>query len=526
MPSSNAYKNIVQDSEHAPELDLETENNPNGDGADKVTIPPLATQYILDSAAMGTNVMSGLFLGTALLAMASNPGCEGEGAGEGGQPDADPTVSFFFTEMRSSSILAVMATVSGLGCAFLLPIIGAIVDYTPHRRKLAIISAFLLTLINASQVEVGKSTIKWKTVGYLQVAAAWIYQIHNVTKFAYLPELSSSSLTISSINSRNTGVQFFAQFLFLLIVIVSSTLINSNSSNLLKNDITTARLSQLLTASFSAYAFTSSWSKFPSVDRLHSLPSPPTSLLKTSFNQVLKTFRTLTLHSPTLSSYLLCLSLTEAASNSFTSIAVTYTTNVLDMTAEESGILFLIVLASAAPGSYITQKYVTSKIGLVRSFGFCLGAWSLITVLAPLFLSGPSAKSVSYVFGFFWGVLFGWYYPTSTTLYVSLIPEGVNGEIMGVFVFTGQAFTWMPVMVFGGLNERGWGMGWGLVVVGIFFGLGLLIYIIKVEPYAKISERGEENDGIQLTSQALGKFEMIPIDDEAFTIDDSSSSSN
>ena len=171
MPSSNAYKNIVQDSEHAPELDLETENNPNGDGADKVTIPPLATQYILDSAAMGTNVMSGLFLGTALLAMASNPGCEGEGAGEGGQPDADPTVSFFFTEMRSSSILAVMATVSGLGCAFLLPIIGAIVDYTPHRRKLAIISAFLLTLINASQVEVGKSTIKWTTVGYLQVAA-------------------------------------------------------------------------------------------------------------------------------------------------------------------------------------------------------------------------------------------------------------------------------------------------------------------------------------------------------------------
>lgn len=183
-----------------------------------------------------------------------------------------------------------MATISGLGCAFLLPLIGALVDYTPHRKCIAIISALLLTTINASQVEIGKNTIAWQTVGYLQVLAAWIYQIHNVTKFAYLPEISSSPSIISKINSKNTGVQFFAQFLFLLIVIILSMIINGDGGNLIKNDVMTARLSQLLTAIFSAYAFTKSWLHFPKVKALQQIP-PKTPLILLGFKKVFTTIR-------------------------------------------------------------------------------------------------------------------------------------------------------------------------------------------------------------------------------------------
>lgn len=150
------------------------------------------------------------------------------------------------------------------------------------------------------------------------------------------------------------------------------------------------------------------------------------------------------MHHKTLSWFLLTIALGEAAANSFTSVAVTYTTVVLKMTALESGLLFVLVLFSAVPGAWLSERFVTSRIGSIRSFKLSLICWTIVTCIAPMFMSKPSQKNTSYIFGVMWGGLFGWYYPAQITVFVSLIPCKQNGEMMGLFIFIGQVLSWLP----------------------------------------------------------------------------------
>jgi MFS-type transporter involved in bile tolerance (Atg22 family) len=52
---------------------------------------------------------------------------------------------------------------------------------------------------------------------------------------------------------------------------------------------------------------------------------------------------------------------------------------------------------------------------------------------------------------------------------VELIPRGQEAEMMGLFIFVGQALVWLPPLFFGVLNEAGASMKWGLVLDACFF---------------------------------------------------------
>lgn len=69
MPPSSTYKNLSLDNDNDP-FPTPSSSSPSPSlELDDGSLPPLAGSYILDSSAMGTNIMSGLFLGTALLSL-------------------------------------------------------------------------------------------------------------------------------------------------------------------------------------------------------------------------------------------------------------------------------------------------------------------------------------------------------------------------------------------------------------------------------------------------------------------------
>lgn len=142
-----------------------------------------AKGYAWIGTARGAVVMSNVFLVSSLIYLASEAaGCV----------DENDTVIEDCTNkihgFQPPSLIANIAVISGLLSAFLMPLIGAIVDYTPHRRMTGIVGAILLTLIQATQIATISAT--WFPMLILQAIAGFVYQIQVLTAYAYLPEIA------------------------------------------------------------------------------------------------------------------------------------------------------------------------------------------------------------------------------------------------------------------------------------------------------------------------------------------------
>lgn len=133
--------------------------------------------------ARGPYVMSWIFLSTSFLYLASEEaGCLDEE--DKVADDCDGRVY----GMRPPALVANIAVFSQVLSAFLMPFIGAIVDYTSHRRSLGVGVALLMILIQAAQI--GTVSATWFAMAILQGIAGCLYQMQVLTAYAYLPEVA------------------------------------------------------------------------------------------------------------------------------------------------------------------------------------------------------------------------------------------------------------------------------------------------------------------------------------------------
>lgn len=122
-------------------------------------------------------------------------------------PDCDNTVHGF----QPPSLIANIAVISGLLSAFLMPLIGAIVDYTPYRRATGIAAAVLLIIIQATQIATISAT--WFPMAVLQAIAGFVYQVEVLATYAYLPEIARAvgEKIMTEFTSTFVMLQFSAQ---------------------------------------------------------------------------------------------------------------------------------------------------------------------------------------------------------------------------------------------------------------------------------------------------------------------------
>ena len=142
-----------------------------------------AKGYCTVSMGQGAVVMSNIFFATTLIHLASE---------QAGCVDADGLVmkgcQTRVYGMLPVALITNIAVVSGLLSAFLMPLVGAAVDYTPHRRKIGMYTAALIMLIQA--VQIGTLPNTWFAMSVLQGIAGFLYQIQVLTSFAYLPAIA------------------------------------------------------------------------------------------------------------------------------------------------------------------------------------------------------------------------------------------------------------------------------------------------------------------------------------------------
>ena len=89
---------------------------------------------------------------------------------------------------QPASFVSNIAVVASFLTALFMPVIGAMVDYTTHRKRVGVVSAALMILIQV--IQIGTVSETWLPMALLQAIAAFLYEAHILSTFAYLPEIS------------------------------------------------------------------------------------------------------------------------------------------------------------------------------------------------------------------------------------------------------------------------------------------------------------------------------------------------
>jgi hypothetical protein len=112
----------------------------------------------------------------------------------------------------------------------------------------------------------------------------------------------------------------------------------------------------------------------------------------------------------------------------------------------------------------------------VRSlFTLCFSEYNNINDLTldfcmyQVFLRSPKDSFLCFIFGGCWGTLLGWLQPQNTSAYVPILPKNKEAEMMGLYLFACQIFSWLPPTVFTVMNEFHLPMSYGLGSLCIYF---------------------------------------------------------
>lgn len=370
----------------------------------------------------------------------------------------------------------------------MMPALGVLVDHTPHRRAAGLISAAVLVFINGLQAVLNSYT--WAEVVFLQIISNFFFLMHNTSQYAYTSDLVKYRSDATPCNSKDIIAKYTAFFsmviyasmlLFLMIVIFCSTIFHANV-------IQTAIISQVLSFAVAGYFFGFSWLYlFRECAPNSQIPQGEKNLLLYGFKKNLLTLKRINkIEFAPLKWFYLSIALSEAASSSFPLIATTFMTTYLNMTSNEIGLAYLIVLIGGLPGSKLGE-IISKRYHPVRSAQLCLALFGVTTGLAAFLLRGPADSSKILYLCVFWGMSLGWLHPTHMTILCTIIPPSQTTELMGLYIFASQILSWLPPLFFTALNEWGFSMSCGLVSLNLFFAMGFF-FLFKLELSAEVEE--------------------------------------
>jgi 4-amino-4-deoxy-L-arabinose transferase-like glycosyltransferase len=106
-------------------------------------------------------------------------------------------------------------------------------------------------------------------------------------------------------------------------------------------------------------------------------------------------------------------------------------------------------------------------------------ALCLLIVTTAIFAAvatGPNQYLRTYLLAFIWGIGVGWMWTVNKLTASSVIPEGQDTELMGVFLFAGQCLSWLPPLVYTAINEAGVSQRVGVASLDVYLIISLFGY--------------------------------------------------
>ena len=424
-----------------------------------------------------------VYLSTAIINLAKlKAGCSIEiPEGEVKAPDCDGRVY----GLKPSSLLTTYATVVGLLSAACLPIVGAILDHTSHRKLVGLISAGLQCI--CLFVPIFITTTNWPTILVLSVFSAFIGWIHTLSIFAYLPELTDNPKYLASWTANFHFIQYISLIIFLayMIGILYATGYNGD-------DILSARVAMI--SSFVIVSPLYLWTWLGLMKQRPALQVIPnnSSLWTIGFQKVYATGKKLFHEHKSIMLFLINVALVESAQQSIATVSLTYMTDTLLMTSTENGIAILVLFVFSAVGALI-GKLSLRWLNPINSNKLCQAITAANTGLAALILTGPNQNWRAYLIAGGWGLGAGWKNTVERFAVTQIIPVGQDAELMGFYLFSSQVIVWLPTLIFTSMNDAGVSQRVSITILIAFFmsGIGCLSLMDKYDDIVSAAGRTE-----------------------------------
>lgn len=410
---------------------------------------------------------AGAFFATALLRIAKEAaGCPTEPPeGETVLPECDERIY----GIKPSSFLTTYTMIVGVGSAALLPLMGAIVDYTPHRLKVGQVTSCLFTLLILPQVFLNEKN--FFAMAIIQIIISFIGWAQTGITYAYLPELTTDENLLNDYAKSFTVSSFLSMVVYLALVIGGVSLAGAGD-----NDILTSKVGMAVAFVVNIALLSVAWGfLFDKREAMHKLPENR-SLWTIGFIQLYNTCKDIFKNHRALKWFYLSIAMSDAGLQALATIAITYLTDTLQFTGRENGIAIMIMLFGSIPGAMLSN-FTTRKLDPVKSSMVSLALLIITTTLFAILLTGPDQHLETYILAFVWGIGTGWKWTCDRLVASLIIPEGQDAELMGVFLFSGQCLSWLPPLVFTAINESGVSQQVGVASLDVYFVLAMLFYL-------------------------------------------------
>ena len=430
---------------------------------------PEASAYCVQAIGTTLTWSTSLFLTTAMLELANREaGCDHTDTS--GHKTLDDCDELIYGVLKPSSLVTLLATISLVGTAIIMPIVGSIVDNSPHRRKLGLYSSISLCMLSFICIFMNQDALL--VFALLFICVGFNLSSANVASHAYLVDWKKDHITMSQFQTRF----YIARYIAYIVCVLSITII---SLTLGLGEIATSRIGQVISTISSMMVIFSWHYLFPERKAKKRL-STNDSILYAGFRELRNTFIIVSRSNPVIISFLAHISFSQAAITSVVAISSTFMSHALEMSAGQIGVAFVLFAVCAIPGSIIGER-VSQRSDPFKSLKVSLMGWCVFIPLGSLVLDSPEHFAYAYMFCVIWGTLFGWSLPVGFAAYISILPHDCRPtEMAGLLVFSTSVLSWIPTLMFTLMNESNVSMQIALLSLSLFYFISLVILVYRV----------------------------------------------
>ncbi len=379
--------------------------------------------------------------------------------------------------IAAGSFFPYCVSLSVLLQVFVLPILGAIADYSNFKKRMMLFCAAVGAISTIGLFFITGSMFVWG--GVLFIIANVAFGASIVFYNAFLPDIASEDLR-DKVSSRGWALGYAGDGLLLLINLIFYILMDKAGQGALA-----ARIN-LASAGVWWLAF-----GYISISRLHErgahhqLPAGE-NYVSIGFKQLGHTLREIRKYPMTLR-YLLAYLLYNDGIQTVIVVSATFGQQELNMSLSDLSLLILMVQIVGIFGALGFGR-LAERLGAKRTIVITLIVWAGVSIWAKLSLNSVAEF---WVLGVVIALVLGGSQALSRSLYSQMIPRAQEAEFFSFYEISDKGTSWIGPFLFGFVSQVSNSMRTALFSLIVLFVGGLALLLIVNVPRA-IREAGNE----------------------------------
>ncbi len=431
------------------------------------------TMYDWANSAFSTTVVT-VFLGPYLTSVAE------------AAADANGFLRVLGFSIRFDSFFTYCVSLSVMLQVFILPVLGAIADYSHLRKRMLILFAVLgsVSTLLMFFIVPGLHLLG----GLLLIVGNLSFGARIVVYNAYLPDIASPDQR-DRVSSAGFAMGYAGGGLLLLL----NLLLFLFQDNLGLDSAFVARLS-LASAGVWWLGFSLiTFARLRSRHARRALP-PGENLLSVGFKQLGSTLREIRRFPQTVR-YLVAYLFFNDGIQTVIVISALFAAQELGMDATSRILVILMIQIVAFGGAYF-YAWLARRIGTVQALIVSLVIWSLVVIYAFLGMTstaqvlGMEQRHLEFwLLAFVVAIILGGSQALSRSLFSQMIPPGREAEFFSFYEVSERGTSWMGPFLFALVNDQFGSLRYGILSVIVLFIVGLAI-LLTVNVRRAIAEAG------------------------------------